>query len=349
MSRIVLEKGKQKDFLDKVCTEKNLNRATIAGICNVCERTIRDWRREKYHMTYGALLKLHKTSNVSIPKIIEVLPEYWSTKKASKLGAIRRNELYGNLGTPEGRRKGGINSQKKFRENPDYARQLKIKIRKIIKRPRNSAALSEFIGILLGDGGITDHQVAITFNRETDKQHSIYTQKLIKKLFGISSSIISRKSKNDKADSIVISSKSLVEFLLKKGLKSGHKIRNKIDIPEWIKNEKEYKTACVRGLIDTDGCFYLYKHRVNGRVYNNFAMCFTSHSTLFLESVYEILKELKFRPSRSKQRVYLHRSKDIELYIKTIGSHNPKHLDKYRNYKKERYGRGYNRTVSKTV
>lgn len=231
MSRIVLDKGKQKSFLEKAHKESGLDWSSIANICNVSERTVRDWRRGKFYMKYESAQVLSKEASIPLCQSREILPDYWSTRKAAAIGAKRRYKIYGNPGTPEGRRKGGINSQKKFRENPKYAEKLGIKIRKIIKKPKNSSALSEFIGILLGDGGITDYQVIITFNRETDKHHSIYTQKLSKRLFGIASSIISRK--NDKGDNIVMSSKSLVEFLLKKGLKVGHKIHNKIDIPYW--------------------------------------------------------------------------------------------------------------------
>ena len=42
-------------------------------------------------MAYEALLKLQKISKIPSPKNIKILPEYWSTKKASRLGAKRRN------------------------------------------------------------------------------------------------------------------------------------------------------------------------------------------------------------------------------------------------------------------
>lgn len=165
-------------------------------------------------------------------------------------------------------------------------------------------------------------------------------QKLFEGLFGISSSVVSDKDINDKSGNIVISSKSLVEYLLKKDLKIGNKLYNKVDIPQWIKGKRKYKTACIRGLMDTDGSFYSYKNRVNGKVYNNFAICFTNYSIPLLKSLYNILKELKFEPSYSKWRVYLYRKKGIETYVSNIGSSNPKHLSKYKIYIKERYGSG---------
>lgn len=346
MSRIVLDKGCQRTFLNRVYAKSGLDWSHIANICSVSERTIRDWRREKFYMKYESAQALSEKTSVSLWRSKKILPDYWNTKKAAPIGAKRRYEIYGNPGTVEGRKKGGINSQMKFRKNPDYAKNLGIKIKKIIHKPKDSSDLAEFIGILLGDGGLTEYYATVSLNRETDKEYSLYVQKLIRKLFGILSSIISGKSKNDKADRIVVYSKDLIEFLLDKGLDTGNKMHNKVNIPYWIKEKKEFKKACVRGLIDTDGSFYSYKHKVNNKVYSNFAMCFTSYSTLLLNSVHNILKELNFRPSKNDKRLYLHRKKDIESYINVVGSHNPKHINKY---KKERYGSGHNRTVSKTV
>ena len=169
MSRIVLDKGKQRDFLNRVHEEGTLDWPRVAGICNICERTLRDWRREKLYMKYEAARALSKETSIHFCQPKKILPDYWSTKKAASIGARRRYKKYGNPGTSEGRRKGGIKSQKKFRENPEYAKKLGIKVRKVIKKPEKSVALSEFIGILLGDGGITNSQVTITFNRKTDK------------------------------------------------------------------------------------------------------------------------------------------------------------------------------------
>lgn len=351
MSRIVFYKGEQRKFLDKVHREKKLNWSGIADICGISQRTLRDWRKEKFYMKYETAQMLAKETSVSLYPPKKILPDYWSTKKASPIGAKIRYKIYGNPGTAEGRKRGGINSQRKFQENNGSVKELKFKIRKHIKIPNTSSKLAEFIGIILGDGGMTSNQLVITFNKETDKQHSIYMQSLIKELFGISSSIVHPGSYKDKADNIVVSSRNLIEFLLKKNLGIGNKIRNRADIPAWIKDEKDYKIACVRGLMDTDGSFYSYRHKVNGKTYDSFAICFTNHSTPLLNSVYDILEELQFKPSRTEWRVYLYKKKDIAAYVDNVGSNNPKHMRKYQIYvqNKERYGSGYNRAVLKTA
>lgn len=330
MGRLLLEKGLQERFLYGVHQEGGLSWQDIARFCNVCDRTVRDWRREKLKMRYDAAVALHKKTNVILPKIRVVLPEYWYTKKAGRKGALKRYEKYGNPGTQEGRRKGGLVSQRIFRLDPQYAKRSGVIIRKKIKRPPESGLLAEFVGILLGDGGISDYQARITFNRVTDKLHSKFIQEIVQKLFNTKSTVVARI--DSRADDIIISSRSLVEFLLGKGLKIGSKIRNNIDIPRWVYKKYTYKISCLRGLIDTDGSFYLYRHKVGGRYYINFSMCFTNHCMSLLESVYNLLLFFGFKAVKSRNHIYLNKKMDLIKYFGIINTHNPKHFKKYKKF-----------------
>lgn len=67
MSRAKLQKGQQRIFLNRIAKYFNFDWSKIAKISNICERSLRDWRREKYNMSYKALLKLHNISNITIP------------------------------------------------------------------------------------------------------------------------------------------------------------------------------------------------------------------------------------------------------------------------------------------
>ena len=330
MSRLLLEKNAQKTFLEEIHTKRSISWSRVARLCNICERTLRDWRNEKFIISYKAALRLSKIAKIPVPQKHTVLPEYWSTKKAAKKGALRRYEKYGNLGTTDGRRKGGLVSQAKFRSDPEYAKRIGVVIRKKIRHPVDSSLLSEFIGIIMGDGCITENQTKITFNRGTDKNYAVFIQNVVKKLFNISSIVVNKK--RDKGSGIVISSRNLVDFLIDKGLKKGSKIKNRIDVPPWIFNKDSYKKHCIRGLVDTDGSFYLYKHKVNNKVYTNFSMCFTNYSGPLLDSAYRILKSLGFSPVKTDKRVYLNKRMDIDKYFDIIGSSNPKHLGKYKKW-----------------
>ncbi|MCX5712779.1 MAG: hypothetical protein NTY47_06970, partial [Candidatus Omnitrophica bacterium] len=248
MSRVKLLNGQQNMFLNRVAKYFDLDWAKIAIVSNICERTLRAWRAEEYNMSYEALIKLHKVSSFSIPKIVNILPEYWSAKKFARKGALRRHELYGDVDTLEGRRRGGINAQCLFRSNPKYAALHCIKTRKPINEPKLSIELAEFIGIMLGDGGMTDYQINITFNTQTDKEYGIYINKLLKRLFLISPVTINTNC--DNADRIIASSKNLVQFLQEKGLKIGNKVKQRVDVPVWVLKNKNYVKSCLRGLID---------------------------------------------------------------------------------------------------
>lgn len=314
--RVKLFKGQQKEFLDSVSRKTGLSWNEISRLSGVCRRTFLDWRREKYHMTYKALLKLQEISRILLPKGIEILPEYWSTKKAARLGARRRNELYGNPGTPEGRRKGGIASRNKTRKR--------------INIPQQSSLLAEFIGILLGDGGIRGgHQVTISYNTNTDREFSAFIRKIASSLFGVNSSIYPRKGANG-AD-IVISSTNLVKFLSNGNiLKRGNKIVNQIDIPGWIKEKRNYKISCLRGLMDTDGGIYYHKYKINRRWYRYPRLSFSSASAPLLASAGRVLENLNFNPKRGSNKITLYRLPEIKRYFKEIGTHNPKHLRRFK-------------------
>lgn len=330
MARVKLLEGKQRQFLGNVMKCTKLDWTQIAKLSGVCERTLQDWLKEKYNMSYEVLLGLNEISRVPIPENIEILPDHWSTRKAAKLGGKKRIELYGNPGTPEGRRKGGITSRNKFFSDPVFAERAKFKLRKKMEYPAKSPLLAEFIGILLGDGGIRgDHQVTISFNTKTDKKYANYIQEVIGKLFGFSSSIYSRKGTNG-AD-IVISSKNLVEFLANENiLKKGNKITNQIDIPKWVTENRNCKISCLRGLMDTDGGIYYHEYKVNGRKYKYPRLSFRSSSEPLVNSAIGIFKKLNFTPKRNKDKITLYRLPEIKRYFEEIGTHNPKHLERYK-------------------
>ncbi|MFH1458607.1 MAG: hypothetical protein ABIG31_05555 [Candidatus Omnitrophota bacterium] len=325
--RVKFPKGRQRLFIEFLIAKLHLSSDKLCEIFNIKKRTLSDWRREISTMSYGAVSDLCKKRNISFPRGARVMPQYWHVHKAARKGALIRNEIYGNPATAEGRRKGGLTSMKRFIANPDLAKKLKVRIRKDISYPKKCASLAEFLGIVMGDGGLTDYQLKITLNRYTDIEYTIFVKKLIKDLFGVHPVIISHKS--DKSDDVVVYSKNVVEFLEKVGLKRGNKLENNIDIPHWIKRNTIFEIACLRGLADTDGSFYNCNHMVKGRPYSNFAFCFTSRSKNLVKSVFHILEANKFAPVIYNERVYLYRIKNIRKYFEIVRSHNPKHIKKY--------------------
>ena len=330
MERVKFPKGKQVVFLEKAKKRFNLDNKSLARIFRIKTRTLSDWQREKSTMNYASMSKFCKKFNEPFPKNVKVLPEFWYIKKASSLGAKIRYELYGNPGTPEGRKKGGLATMKKMMADPKLAKTVGFKRKKNIVFPRDKSQLAEFIGIVLGDGSLFDYWVKVTFNRVTDKEYGIFVQNIIKRLFGISSNIVLHKS--DKSADVVVYSRMLTDYLVRLGLKRGNKVRNNVDIPFWIKQNSRLCLNSIRGLADTDGSFYAYNNTAGGNKYKNFAFCLTNRAVRLLDSVYTILKNEGFSATRGKDRVYLYKKEDIIRYFQVIGSHNYKHVKKYRNF-----------------
>jgi hypothetical protein len=328
MTRCVFNSGKQRRFMSKVQENLGLSWEKIGQLVKLSPHTLRDWKREKFLAKKEVLLQLSQLSNARLPTIIEERKEWWSAYQQASAGARARMKIYGPPGTPEGRRKGGLISQKKRRENPDFYRQLGCNVRNKFLQPKPSDKLAEFVGIMLGDGSITDNQIRVTLNNKNDVQYSKCVSNHIQELFGKKPSILPRKQKN--ARNVLLSGVNLVNYCLTIGLVKGNKIKAQVDIPEWIKKNKQYYLACIRGLFDTDGCLYTHIHWTKGILYRNLGLCFTSYSKPLLRSFYEGVRQLGFKASIRKSHVYMYSLEDIEEFLKVVKPRNIKQVEKLR-------------------
>jgi len=255
----------------------------------------------------------------------------FSYSQRGRLGALRRYELYGNPGTSLGRSKGGRRTCDFFRLHPEMAFQRGFNIRKETRKPSRSVELAKFIGIMLGDGGIrSKYQLTISFNYKTDREYAEHVARLIKRLFSVEHIIAKRKDSGG-AD-IVVSSASVVDFVLKQGIEAGNKIKNQVDIPEWIKRKSEFQKACLRGLFDTDGSLYCHRYKVNNKWYEYLKLDFTSCSKPLLNSVYAILSGLNIKVSLKGVHITVSAKAAVNRYLATVGSSNNKFLDRWKRF-----------------
>jgi hypothetical protein len=134
--------------------------------------------------------------------------------------------------------------------------------------------LAEYIGIMLGDGGITANQCTITLNREADCDYINYVSSLGEKLFGEKPKKFYHKK--DKAVKLYYNGSLLVRYFLSLGLKIGSKVKQQVSIPDWIYSSLQFKIACIRGLMDTDGGVFLYKKTINEKKYIYKKICFSN-------------------------------------------------------------------------
>ncbi len=335
MSRIRIKKSLQAKFLANLEKGAGIDWVKFSSKLNISPRTVLDWRRGKYTIsesTFKLFLKLAK-GRVRVPPY-SLLPDFWSVAKAAKMGGLVTAERHGGPGTAEGRRKGGKISQERRKLHPELYKQCIL--RKKILKPPDTAELAEFFGIVLGDGGInSDYQVVISLHKKNDKEYAYFVSNLINKLFGIKPALYSYHGERVKnVTGVTISSKSVVEFLLSKGLKKGSKVRQQVGVPAWIRGNFEFSKSCLRGLVDTDGGLYYHRHRSNGCRCFNIGLQFTSSSSPILNFTDETFKKLGFNSRVYKNHVNLYREPEIRRYAEKIKFSNTYHSKRLNNFYK---------------
>ncbi|OIO49096.1 MAG: hypothetical protein AUJ34_01795 [Parcubacteria group bacterium CG1_02_41_12] len=327
--RAVFPKNKQRDFLARVESKTQKTESELAPLLNIHSRTLREWKKEKYSIPLKSLKKLCAMTNCSMPSNIVIKEPFWWTKKAAIIGGNATYRKYGIIGGNQELRK---KQWRKWweKKGKHTIKNSKILKRKTIQKPRKSEKLAEFIGIMLGDGGLSHRQINISLHYRDDKPYAKFVATLIKNLFGLNPSIYFRAKKS--INTIVVSRTDLVEFLTKNiGLKIGNKIKQQVGIPKWIKQKRQYQIACLRGLIDTDGSIFKHQYKVNKKQYQYKKMDFTSRSFPLLNSVSDILKKLDIKHRKSgAYSIRIESIKAVNRYFDIVGTHNPKHLKKYR-------------------
>lgn len=151
----------------------------ISEMCGVTPRTVSTWRTGRYtipHEHLSAMIMLARLKHNSLQ--VTLLPTWWNNRDAARKGALARAVKHGPLGTPEGRRLGGINSYKTRMGRADD-----IFSPKPIFEPKTNALLAELVGILIGDGCLTKYQVSVAMSSVVDIEYAQFVAGLIKKTF----------------------------------------------------------------------------------------------------------------------------------------------------------------------
>jgi hypothetical protein len=329
--RIIFKNYKtQWSFILGVKDKLNLSWQEMAKIAGVHNRTLRDWARKDLKMPYSVAIDFSIRSGIKLPKNIK--HQKWTDhlKSISKKGGIENLRQNKNIGgNKEYREKRWRNWWGEFGKHKKY----KIFERKNINTPKQGKMLAEFVGIMLGDGGVAPYHISITLNADTDKDFVKFVNLLIFKLFKIRPK--NYRDRNSKALDIIVHRKSLVEFCQKIGLKIGNKIKQGLNIPKWILDDSELIKSCIRGLIDTDGSLFIHSYKVRGKIYSYPKISFTSVSPDLIKTVHQSLIKLGFnvRISRSGKDVFIENMAHVAKYFEIFGSNNEKHWVKYKNWK----------------
>lgn len=328
MSRCVFQPGDQRKFMSAVKEKFACSWEEIGNRVGLSARTLRDWRREVLLGKKETLQRFSLLTGFPLPHIIEERDEWWNAKKWQREANKIRLKIHGPPGTPAGRSKGGRNSQLRRKLYPERYAGSGIILGKTFNFPSDSVELAEFIGIMLGDGGVSKEQIKITLHRTDDQEYARYVCDMITRLFGVKASVYTYKNVN--VSTICISGVELVKFLVKKGLCIGSKKRANIGLPNWVKTKREYIRASIRGLIDTDGCFFVHKYKVKNKMYEYKKIGFVSYISQLMLDVQEGLLMLGFHPKRSGVRLFLYNQREALCYLQEVGTSNPKNIARWR-------------------
>lgn len=318
----VFRTGQQRKFLESV--EKKYPLEAMARMCARSPRTIRDWRREKFPMQLACAHSLSQRAHIALPRNLATRHRYAHVRDAAIKGARALIKKYGRVPVDETlRREQWQKWWKKvgqFRQPPQFQA-------KSIYKPRKSIELAEFIGTMMGDGGLSKYQACITLHHIDDREYIDFVVKRIKEIFRIQPGLY--HTPKDSVYNIVVSRLEIVKYLHALGLPIGNKVKQRFDMPDWIKKNKAYAIACVRGLVDTDGSIFTHSYKVKGKWYQYKKLSFCSRSQPLRYSVAKILTDLGMRARIADCDVRLDSTADMQKYFSLIGSSNPKHLKRY--------------------
>ena len=327
-------KGTQRSFILKAKNVLDITGLELADKLGVSQRTITDWVSEKFNMSYCCAKQLSKLSKVIIPKNHSIILWKNHMREIGKVGGKNRVALYGKVTLNEKYRADKWNKWwNEIGINKDRPSGFQSIIK--IKIPEKNKKLAEFVGIMLGDGGVAPYHIHITLS-DKEKIYAKYIMDLIRDLFGVSAKL--NKLKNSNAVDIVVQRKQLVDFCQDIGLVLGNKVKHQVDVPIWIKEDREFVKMCIRGLIDTDGCFYTNSYVVNGKKYTYYKIAFTNSSKPLVDFVARNLIKLGInaRIGRNHKDVRVEDVGSVYKYIKEICSSNSKHLKKIKYWRRVR-------------
>ncbi len=297
--KLRLEKGKQNELI--LLAKGNNTWKELSKLLNLNEDYLcRDLKNERILISEKLYNELCRISNKNFDNfIIDKLDDNW------------------------GKSKGGLNSTGST-----------IKL----VRPQFNEKLAEFIGAVLGDGSVHSYkkgkkvgvyQIKIAGDYVRDKNYHRYLSFLAKSLFNLKSKFVLCPKNNERF--LNFYSKELVEFFNEMGIQSGDKIKNQSTIPTWIYSNNSLLRACLRGLIDTDGCI----SRMSNRDSNLLRISFTNHDYRLLYDSRNVFISLGFTPSKliDNKKYYISKQSEIEKYLKEIGFSNDKHKNRYNKFK----------------
>ena len=160
---------------------------------------------------------------------------------------------------------------------------------------------SYIIGLSLGDGNLSLVRNTVRLRITCDTKYPFLINKILnslKILLPDNKAYIVKHPTNSLDISIY---SNYLENLLGWKAKGGSKFLQKVSVPNWVKENDDYKINCLRGLIETDGSIY------NDRGYK--MVIFKSIIPNLTQDFYNMVVSLDFKP-----HLYTIKPKKTPLY-----------------------------------
>jgi len=203
------------------------------------------------------------------------------------------------------------------------------KVKKKINEPSNlTEELSEFLGILAGDGHVNNitYEVSITGHKNNDREYmEITVLSLFKSLFDIEPKVLFQEN----AIRCRVYSKMLVNFLNSNFNVPIGKKKDFLRIPKQIISHKNFLIPFIRGVFDTDGSVYTHHG-------NDIMIEISSRYPKFRKDLMTSFKFLDFHPSEGIKNVRLYRQNEVKEFFNLIKPHNNNHLKRFEQLQNKR-------------
>lgn len=174
-------------------------------------------------------------------------------------------------------------------------------------------ALAYIIGVAIGDGNLSNpNGRAVRLRITCDKKYPKIIEEIIKNLEIIAPrNKISKINRKEKCIDISCYSNDWEKILGWKA-KEGSKMKQKIRIPAWIKENKKYINKLLKGLFQTDGSIYY------DRKYK--MVNFTSSIPGLSEEIIFLIKEINFEAKiyYLSNKTIIRLNRKVDDFIKTI-------------------------------
>jgi hypothetical protein len=181
--------------------------------------------------------------------------------------------------------------------------------------PERSRELAELIGVTLGDGNIFQFKRCQRLTISCNSSYKAYTEHVRDLVGGVlkkEPSVLNRSQAN--CSDVRIYMQDIDKAL---GLPVGNKIKNSVEIPEWIFGRKPYLIKCLKGLFETDGHYGL-----NRKFYVEYIQFCNKSGSLKL-SVFRALKSLGYSPQLGSTYVRLARKMEVRRFIREVRFERP--------------------------